>query len=440
MGLPQIAIVGLGASGRSALQALYGNAQLLVLDTREQPPGLAEIQRRFPDASFVAGAHSWDFGQVDRVIVSPGVPLEHCLIEGAIAAGAELGSDIDLFFERVTRPVIGITGTNGKSTVTSMVGHILAVAGSKVAVGGNLGQPALTLLDDRPDRYVLELSSFQLERMAAHRLDAATILNISEDHLDRHASMPAYLQAKQRIYRNAELAVWNRDDPETVPQADAAVDRLTSFGVRLAGTDGYSLVQQGKQRWFSANGSKICPAEELGVVGAHNEANFLAACALLDSEQLPAAVLAEAARSFAGLPHRSVLVRTRKGVRYVNDSKATNVGATLAALNGLGGERNIVLIAGGEGKGADFNPLQIAGAHLRYAVLLGQDGPELANTLGRAGVSTSVVESLADAVTAAVAAAHVGDVVLLSPACASFDMFDNYADRGRQFTELVQAL
>jgi UDP-N-acetylmuramoylalanine--D-glutamate ligase len=430
--LKRTAIIGLGVTGLSCLEYLHGEDELVVLDTRAEPPH-AGVAPDYPDAEFHFGLAGYDFAGVDRVIVSPGVELESCLVRAARAAGAELVSDIDLFCEAAQAPITAITGTNGKSTVTALVGHLLRATGGNPGVGGNLGEPALSLLDEACDSYVLELSSFQLERLRPWRFSAATILNVTEDHLDRHRSLTEYAASKQRVYRDCGRAVANRADPLTFPQHD--VDELVTFGGDAPGEGDWGVVDGVLARGARA----MLPVEALPLSGRHNELNVLAACALAWHPRADLQSLAQAVSSFRGLPHRCQLVAEAGGVRYVNDSKATNVGATVAALQGLGEPSggSLILIAGGDGKGADFTALrEPVSRYVKTAVLLGVDADAMARALDGA-VPLVRVDTLEAAVVAARDAAAPGDLVLLSPACASMDMFANFADRGERFAAAV---
>jgi UDP-N-acetylmuramoylalanine--D-glutamate ligase len=367
--------------------------------------------------------------------------LRSCLLQPARDAQIEMASDIDLFCEVAQAPIIAITGTNGKSTVTSLVGHLLRSLGKSPGVGGNLGEPALDLLNDERDGYVIELSSFQLERLDRHRFQAATVLNISEDHLDRHGSLQAYGLSKQRIYRDCQLAVANRADPRTFPSADlseGSVGRIVSFGLDAPGPNDWGIVDGCLSRGVDS----LLPVEDLPIAGRHNELNVLAAFALVWGDGVDAAALADAVRSFSGLPHRCERVAEIAGVSYINDSKATNVGATIAALHGLGDSSRpgLVLIAGGEGKGADFAPLrEVVGRFVKHVILLGADASAIERALASV-VGVSHANSMADAVAGASRLAERGDLVLLSPACASFDMFENFSDRGDRFATAVREL
>ncbi|MEQ8857364.1 MAG: UDP-N-acetylmuramoyl-L-alanine--D-glutamate ligase [Pseudomonadales bacterium] len=436
------AIIGMGVTGYSCLRFLAGSEDLLVLDTRDAPPNGAAARAVAPGAEFRFGAEacSADFTGVGRVIVSPGIGLEHPLVRRAAAAGATVESDIDLFCQAVDAPVFAITGTNGKSTVTALAGHLLSRLGRRPGVGGNLGEPALDLLGAGHDCYVLELSSFQLERTGRQPFQAATILNVTEDHLDRHGSFAAYVSSKRRIYAGAERAVANRADPFTLPEH--AVAELVTFGPDRPEPGHWGLGDVDGTTWLLRGDEAIVSTGQLPLAGLHNALNVLAAFALVADASTSAADLAAAVAGFRGLPHRCQNVAERGGVRYVDDSKATNVGATLAALAGLGdaARRHLVLIAGGDGKGADFAALAApVGRYVKSVVLLGRDAAAIERVLAGV-VPVTRVDDIAAAVAAAAAAALPGDLVLLSPACASLDMFRSYAHRGEAFAAAAQAL
>lgn len=440
-------IVGLGRSGLSAARHLAARGwQLAVTDSRVDPPGRAELAAFAPRATCRFGGFDLALlGAAALVVASPGVSLAEPLLRAATERGLEVVGDVELFARdrrdgAVDVPVTGITGTNGKSTVTTWVGAMVEAAGLPVCVGGNLGTPALDLLAaPTPRHYVLELSSFQLETTHSLELAAAAALNLSVDHMDRYPSMEAYAAAKARIFRRCGTAVVNADDPWTLGMVPRGQRRL-SFSIRDGATADYRLSPDGTTgaHWLMAQGEKVLSTAQLRVAGLHNAANALAAFALGDALGLPRPAMQDALRSFAGLPHRSQWVGERRGVRFINDSKGTNVGATLAAIAGMPG--TLVLIAGGDGKGQDFAPLAAALAgRVRHAVLIGRDAPRLAAAL--TGVCpVRRCASLEEAVRAAAEAAHPGDTVLLSPACASLDMFRDYTHRGAVFAAAVEEL
>jgi UDP-N-acetylmuramoylalanine--D-glutamate ligase len=432
-------VVGLGATGRSCLQWLAGQGcPLRVVDSRDLPPERAVLEtlRPRPDARF----GTLDPGVLEgvaEVVVSPGVPLDEPLIAAARVAGIPVVGDIELFARAVSRPVAAITGSNGKSTVTSLVAAMARAAGRETLAGGNLGPPALDLLAERaPDLYVLELSSFQLELTRSLRPRAAVVLNVSADHIDRHGSMDRYAAVKGRIYAHADVAVVNRGDAVAsalVPAGTPAV----SFGLDAppSGLD-YGLASVEGERWLCRGGERLMPAAAIPLPGSHNAANVLAAFAVGSALGLPDDAMAAAAAAFTGLPHRMCRVHRAGGVDWIDDSKATNVGAAAAALGGL--DLPVILLAGGDAKGADLAPLaEAARGRIKAAVLLGRDAARLESVLG--GVAPVVrVATLEEAVDVAAGLAMPGDAVLLSPACASTDMFDDYRQRGEAFTRLAR--
>lgn len=437
----QRVVVGLGATGLSCARYLYKRGlSFSVVDTREHPPGLAELRREMPDIHVFAGDYPQDIiVSATEIIVSPGIAMDASIVTQAGAAGVAVVGDVDLFMREATAPVIGITGSNAKSTVTELVGQMARNAQLNVGVGGNLGTPALDLLAPERDLYVLELSSFQLERAGQLGLSVAAVLNISADHMDRHGTMPSYQQAKNRIFHGCKKAVVNRDDPLTIPLLATDVD-VVSWQMSEPDSGGFGLRSEADVEYVCHGSEKIISVAELGLSGRHNVANVLAALALGYSAELPMASMQASVRSFRGLPHRCEFVAEIGGVRFVNDSKGTNIGATEAALRGLGGERNIVLIAGGQGKGADFSQLQEAvSRHCKLVILIGEDAPLLQQALS-SSVSVLSASSLEEATRVAKSQAESGDVVLLSPACASFDMFSGYAQRGDTFRASVMQL
>jgi UDP-N-acetylmuramoylalanine--D-glutamate ligase len=408
------------------------------VDTRPTPPALEVLRGLLPQATLRCGPLADDaLLGARRIVVSPGVPLDHPALLAAAAQGIEIGGDIELFAETAKAPVIAITGSNGKSTVTTLVAVILAAAGKRVAVGGNLGTPALDLLSDpEPDCYVLELSSFQLE--ATHSLAArvAAILNVSPDHLDRHHSLEAYAEAKARVLNGASLAVLNADD--TIVAAFAGRARTTRMvSLEPDAPADYGVVTRLDGLWLAQDGEPVLPVSELGIRGRHNVFNALAALAVTDAAGAARAAQCAVLRSFTGLPHRCNLVAEKGGVAWYNDSKGTNVGAAAAAIAGIFSERKGVLIAGGQGKGADFGELAaVLPGRVHTAVLIGEDAAKIEAAIGTAA-EVRRARSMREAVAMAAAAARPGDAVLLSPACASFDMFDNYEHRGRAFVAAV---
>lgn len=435
------AVIGMGQTGWSVARYLAGRGlPFVVMDTRESPPLLAQFQAAFPHTPLVTGGLDADWLQrAEVLVVSPGVALETPLLVEALAAGKTLSSDIELFCEACTVPIIAITGSNGKSTVTSLVGAMAQAAGRRVGIGGNLGTPALDLLADAPELVVLELSSFQLERLQNLRADVACLLNLSPDHLDRYADVPAYHRAKQRIYRHCRHAVFSREDALTQPLLSVGT-AASSFGLSQADRGHWGLLERDGRTWLSLGSEPWLAVDAMRLQGRHNWLNALAALAIGHAAGLPREAMLASLQLFAGLPHRCQFVAEWRGVRFINDSKGTNVGATLAALAGLGADARIVLIAGGEPKDQDFSELApVMAACGRAAVLIGVAAEALSTVLSPV-LPVQHAATLDEAVALAFAQTQPGDVVLLSPACASFDMFQGYADRGERFVAAVQGL
>lgn len=436
-------VVGLGKSGMSLVRFLaQQGVRFAVADTRANPPELATLQRDYPQVEVRCGELDVDFlCRASELYVSPGLALATPALQQAAARGVKMSGDIELFARHAKAPIIAITGSNAKSTVTTLVGEMAAAAGKKVAVGGNLGTPALDLLNDDVELYVLELSSFQLE--TTERLDAevATCLNISEDHMDRYAGMAQYHLAKHRIFRGAKQVVVNRDDALSRPLIADQVP-CWSFGLGKPDFKRFGLIEEGGEKHLAFQFETLLPTAALKVRGAHNQSNALAALALGHAVGLPFAPMLQTLQTFAGLAHRCQWVRDLRGASYYDDSKATNVGAALAAIEGLGADitGKLVLIAGGDGKGADFSALKAPVAKFcRAVVLLGRDAELIAAALGDAAPLVRV-KTLDEAVQRAAELAQPGDAVLLSPACASLDMFKNFEERGRLFALAAEAL
>ena len=436
---PVSLIVGLGKTGLSCARHLAARGhRLRITDSRATPPGAGELARLGIDA--VTSFGRFDLRLLDgagQVVVSPGVSLREPLLVEATSRGLDVLGDIELFAREVSGRVVGITGTNGKSTVTTLVGEMARAAGLRVRVGGNLGEPALDLLTgDAADLYVLELSSYQLETTHSLVLEAGAVLNLTPDHMDRYSDLVEYGAAKARIFERCGTAVVNADDEYTtrLPRPGQATAR---FSVLDPQADYAVAVRDGRE-WLVARGDALMPVAELGIAGAHNAANVLAALALGDACGLPRPAMLGTLRSFTGLPHRAQWVADRRGVRWIDDSKGTNVGATLAAVAGFTGP--LVLIAGGDGKGQDFSPLAAAfRGKVRAVVLIGRDAAAIAAALdGVCEVHRAV--TLPEAVQRAAGLARSGDTVLLSPACASLDMFRDYAERGAVFAAAVRSL
>ena len=439
-------VVGLGKSGLSAARALKAlGATFVVTDSRADPPGLAALRAEFPDLPcHLGGFDPALFAGGARLLVSPGVAVATPVIAEAAARGVPVWGDIELLARLTQVPVAAITGSNGKSTVTTLLGLMTERAGVRAAVGGNLGTPALDLWlrDERnagaaPELYVLELSSFQLETTDSLNARVATVLNISPDHMDRYASLDDYITAKRRVFRGDGTMVVNADDPAVMAMVEPG-RRVVRFTLAEPGAGEFGLRRDGGETWLAHGPDRWIAAAELKISGDHNLANALAALAMGQVLGLRREGMLAALREFVGLAHRTVLVRKRGGVRWFNDSKGTNVGATIAAVRGLPGR--VVLIAGGDGKGQDFSPLRAALADkARAAVLIGRAAPLIAAALGDSAPLRSAAD-MDEAVMLAAQLAEPGDSVLLSPACASFDMFSGYEERGAVFAAAVRRL
>ncbi|MFI4918428.1 MAG: UDP-N-acetylmuramoyl-L-alanine--D-glutamate ligase [Legionellales bacterium] len=440
-------VAGLGKTGLSIARYLHRKkVSFVVFDTRNEAPGLAEFRTEFPHVTvYLQEFPEALISNLSDIITSPGLPLDSLFLKKALQSGVAVYGDIECLAREISAPVIAITGTNGKSTVTTLVGEMAQAAGFRVAVAGNIGTPVLDLLDDgnQYDLWVLELSSFQLDLTASLTSAVATVLNVTPDHLDRHHTLEAYVQAKQRIYSHAQAAVFNREDRATVPTAAYAANlACISFGQNTPEPGHWGLIKQDGKMYLAKGHDGLFPIDNLLIKGVHNWLNALAACALADAAGIPRQSIIKVLRSFSGLPHRCQWVRSLAGVEWINDSKGTNVGATISAINGIGGtmQGKIVLIAGGQGKGADFNELrQPLADFVRSMVLIGEDADKI--ELALTGVVPIVrAASLDHAVVLAQAQAQPGDVVLLSPACASLDMFRDFNHRGERFTALVNGL
>ncbi len=436
---PRSVIVGLGRTGVSVAQHLAARGhRLVVTDTRADPPGLAQLRRLVPEAVTALGG--FDPAVLDganQIVVSPGVSLAEPLLRKAASLGLDLIGDIELFAREAGGRVVGITGTNGKSTVTTLVGEFAKAAGLEVRVGGNLGEPALDLLAGPPAAmYVLELSSYQLETTHSLQLEAAAVLNLTPDHLDRYRNVAEYAAAKARIFERAATAIVNLDDGIVVRMPRPG-QRRVGFSLRRRDAD-FRLMARDGGDWLAAGTEPLFPVCNLRLPGRHNAANALAALAVGSVCGFPREAMTGVLRRFPGLPHRAERVRDWRGIAWIDDSKGTNVGATVAAIEGLDGP--LVLIAGGEGKDQDFAPLGPASkGKVRHAVLIGRDAPLLAAALARC-CPVSFADSMETAVAVAASIAQPGSTVLLSPACASFDMFRDYAQRGEAFAAAVRGL
>ena len=429
-----VVIIGLGLTGLSCVAFfLAQNVTPRVMDTRATPPGLDKL----PEAveRYVGGLNEDWLMAADLIVASPGMALANPSLSRAADAGIEIVGDIELFCREAQAPIVAITGSNGKSTVTTLIGEMAKAAGVNVGVGGNIGLPALMLLDPARELYVLELSSFQLETTSSLHAAAATILNVTEDHMDRYPlGLQQYRAAKLRIYENAKVCVVNADDALTMP-VRGADERCVSFGVDVGD---YHLNRQQGETWLRVKGEKVLNVKEMPLTGQHNYSNALAALALADAVGLPRATSLKALTTFTGLAHRFQIVLDHRGVRWINDSKATNVGSTEAALNGLHVAGTLYLLLGGDGKSADFEPLRryLTGDNIRL-YCFGRDGGELAALRPEIATQTETMEEAMRLIAPQV---NAGDMVLLSPACASLDQFKSFEQRGDVFARLAKEL
>lgn len=437
-------VAGLGISGVSAVNFLHEKGyRVAVTDSRDVPPGhdkiLGDVQTSFGhfDQELLL--------QAEEIIISPGLDPKLPEIQAAIAQGIPVISEIQVLRRATDKPIVAITGSNAKSTVTTLMGLMAQDAGVKVAVGGNLGRPALDLTHDDPDVYILELSSFQLETTSNLNAEVAVVLNMSEDHLDRHGDMFGYHTAKHRIFQGVKKVVFNRDDSLTRPLVPD-VTPMQSFGLNAPDLNQYGVLREDNGTiWLARGRERLLNSADMYIQGTHNVANALACLALGEAIGLPMDKMLETLKTFKGLEHRCEFVKEVQGVRYYNDSKGTNIGATLAAIDGLGAAieakgGKVAIILGGQGKGQDFTALRDSlQQYAKVAVLIGEDRPVIEKAI--AGTTTLLhAESLQEAVELCQQNTHAHDVVLLSPACASFDMFTGYPERGHRFVEYVNAL
>ena len=450
----KVLVLGLGDTGLSMATWLTRHgARVRAADSRAQPPHADRLKRQLPQAEVITGGFNADcFKDIDLIAISPGVALSDPLLTSALKRGVPVVGDIELFARAITprsAKVIAITGSNGKSTVTALCGAMCVEAGLKTVVAGNIGLPvldALSAIDDcgeMPDVFVLELSSFQLETTGSLNADAATVLNVTQDHMDRYHGMEEYAAAKARIFLGNGVQVLNREDAYSRAMALPG-RRIETFGLDASADDAandnnWGVLNQADQDWLVHGSQTLAEANAVPMAGRHNVANALAAIALCQAIGLPMAPLLVALRAFKGLPHRVQKVAEVSGVTFYDDSKGTNVGATVAALSGM--REPAVLIAGGDGKGQDFTPLKTACAkHARAVVLIGRDAARIEAAISECGVSLHHAKTMDDAVHQAFGAAQPGDAVLLSPACASFDMFRNYEHRAQVFIAAVHKL
>jgi UDP-N-acetylmuramoylalanine--D-glutamate ligase len=432
-------IIGLGKTGMSCARFLAGRGErFTVIDSRANPPELDRFKQDFPGVSLFLGEFDPQLLQSARLlIISPGFPADHPAIRAAVSNGVELVGDIELFARHANAPVVAVTGSNGKSTVAALISAMIKAAGFNVCLGGNFGTPALSFLEkNRPDFYVLELSSFQLETVRSLDAVAAVVLNISADHMDRYAGLDEYAKAKQRIYAGTGAMIVNHDDHRVAAMVQAGRKTLSYSLSRPAPAD-FGLHNHAGAGWLGHGEHMLMPVAEMLLKGRHNVSNALAALALGYAIGLPIHSMIDVLKNFSGLPHRCEWVADITGTSWINDSKGTNPGATCAAIEGLAGENDLVLIAGGDGKGADFSALaDSVRGRVHAVVLIGRDAKIIAAAL-KDKTTTHFADSMEVAVQVAAGLARPGDKVLLSPACASFDMFRDYQDRGHKFIEAV---
>ncbi len=434
------AVVGLGMTGLSCARFLAGQqVPFVMMDSRQAPPGLAEFKSAFPDVPLSLGPWQKDWlSHAEEIVVSPGIDTRSPEFAQHCTEDANIVGDIELFARQARAPIVAITGSNGKSTVTTLLTEMARCAGQEVRMGGNIGIPALDLLQsEEPDLYVLELSSFQLETTHSLALEAAVILNMAEDHLDRHHSLGDYLAAKQRIYQHCRHRVVNQDDPMLKAVAS---DHMTGFTLQSPGPNQFGISEHQGESYIAYGNEKWLPVQAMKLAGRHNWANALAALALGRAVQLPQAAMLQTLQTFSGLPHRCQYIAEYQGVTWYDDSKGTNIGATRAAVSGVAGEgKSVILIAGGVGKGADFTGLkEVVTKHVHHMIVLGESAADLQTALQEAVLITKVAD-MQEAVLTAKQLARPGDHVLLSPACASFDMFKDFAQRGDVFRHAVES-
>lgn len=437
-----ILIIGIGLSGLSCARFLVKHGYTVaMMDTREQPPALSVLQTELPEVLVSTGGLDESIMlQADMIVLSPGVDPRLPEIVAAKQKEIELVGDVELFAREANAPVIAITGSNGKSTVTTLLGEMAVESGKKVQVGGNLGTPVLELLTEpAPDFYIVELSSFQLETVRSLNAFVAVVLNITPDHLDRYDSEQHYRDAKAAIYNGDGVMVLNRDDEYVMQSSDAKRNQI-SFSLEASEGVDFGVLDKDGAQWLAEGEQSLLPIDELKIKGQHNVANALASLAIGSAMGLPMIAMLNTLKRYSGLPHRCNLVADSDGVQWFNDSKATNVGACIAAIEGLAGNDKVVLIAGGVGKNQEFSELSsVMSKYVSAVILLGQDAQLISEVVPKE-VSTYFVETLEDAVKQGKEIAKSGEKVLLSPACASFDMFGSYEERGETFELAVEKL
>tara|TARA_B100000953_G_scaffold123161_1_gene101496 strand:+ start:2604 stop:3962 length:1359 start_codon:yes stop_codon:yes gene_type:complete len=435
-------IVGLGKTGLSCFRYLSNQGlNVAITDSREEPPELLELRAEFESASVYLGQiNEQVLLASDQIILSPGVSLDNKSIKLSIENNIPVFGDIELFCQKAQAPIIAVSGSNGKSTVTTIVAEMTRLAGLKTYVGGNIGIPALDLLSDSsPDLYVLELSSFQLETTYSLNAHASVVLNVSPDHMDRYSSLKDYANTKKRIYSGQGLMVLNKDEEYIHSIMDSKRDTIY-FSLGAPEGENFGLINHNNEVWLSQGNEKIINKNQLKIKGEHNISNALAAMALAGAVNVPTNIMADVLKNFTGLEHRCQLVREIDNVSWYNDSKATNVGACIASITGLCELGNIILIAGGDSKGADLSGLNpIVKKYIKRVFLFGMDANKLADVMG-SDVDKEFVNNMNEAVKGASKIADPDDIVLLAPACSSLDMYKNYQQRGDAFISAIDAL
>ena len=435
-------IVGLGKTGLSCFRYLSNQGlNVAITDSREEPPELLELRAEFESASVYLGQiNEQVLLASDQIILSPGVSLDDKSIKLSIENNIPVFGDIELFCQKAQAPIIAVSGSNGKSTVTTIVAEMTRLAGLKTYVGGNIGIPALDLLSDSsPDLYVLELSSFQLETTYSLNAHASVVLNVSPDHMDRYSSLKDYANTKKRIYSGQGLMVLNKDEEYIHSIMDSKRDTIY-FSLDAPEGENFGLINHNNEVWLSQGNEKIINKNQLKIKGEHNISNALAAMALAGAVNVPTNIMADVLKNFTGLEHRCQLVREIDNVSWYNDSKATNVGACIASITGLCELGNIILIAGGDSKGADLSGLNpIVKKYIKRVFLFGIDANKLADVMG-SDVDKEFVNNMNEAVKGASKIADPDDIVLLAPACSSLDMYKNYQQRGDAFISAIDAL
>lgn len=437
-------IIGLGQTGVSCAEYLDSiGMSFFIVDSRENPPGLNRIRCTLPDINIYTGiSDACLLTQADFMIVSPGLPIDTPMIQEALQAGVKLLSDIDLFCQAVDAPIVGITGSNGKSTVTALMGVMAEAAGVNAVVAGNIGVPVLDLLKDPPrDLYIFELSSFQLERTTYLKPTVSALLNLSPDHLDVHRSFEAYRLAKHRIFNCCTAAIFNQEDVQTWPE-DRLQEHCFSFTSGQPESDQFGIISKKNVHWLAFGDERLLAASEMRMMGFHNLVNATAALTIGRLLHFPLPAMLKALCSFSGLPHRCQWVANKLGADWFNDSKGTNEAASISAINGLAfpEKKGLILIAGGDGKGADFHEFAAAiNRHVSQVILLGRDAHNIERAIN--GITpVHNVSMLEDAVICAGRIVKPGERVLLSPACTSWDMFSSYQERGELFMKQVNNL